>query len=383
MSAIRPGSVNTTWKYGTGNSSASRAASHSFAAAPWHFGQCRLRQLLYEIWLWAHSSQRTTCPPSAAVRQFSIADITFNWPRLIWPALALRHAAPWPRKMSATSSRERDTPGASGGRFGALLELARDAIERAHDLPNGLGGDTCIERRGVELGMPQQDLDHPDIGVLLQQMRRKAVTKRVRGHVLVDLGHVGRGIAGAPELARRHRVDRVHSRKQPPLRACHLVPGAQQLKQMRRKHHVAVLVALALFDPDHHALAVDVGYLQRDHLGHTQSGPIGHTQCHLVFEPRCRIEKTCDFFRAQDDRQFAWHVDKLGMVHDVGAPKRDLEKEPQCRDALVDGRNTGPTCCQMKLIAAYVFEARCIGRAAEEGGEVLDPLHVVMLGLRR
>jgi hypothetical protein len=37
----------------------------------------------------------------------------------------------------------------------------------------------------------------------------------------------------------------------------------------------------------------------------------------------------------------------------------------------------------MKLIAAYVFEARGIGRAAEEGGEVLDPLHVVMLGLRR
>ena len=39
--------------------------------------------------------------------------------------------------------------------------------------------------------MAQQDLDHPDIGVLFQQMRRKAVTKRVRGHLLVDLGHTG------------------------------------------------------------------------------------------------------------------------------------------------------------------------------------------------
>src|SRR6266704_1219368 len=37
----------------------------------------------------------------------------------------------------------------------------------------------------------------------------------------------------------------------------------------------------------------------------------------------------------------------------------------------------------MKLIAAHVFEARGIGRAAEERSEVLDPLHVVMLGLRR
>src|SRR5580704_18981751 len=113
----------------------------------------------------AQSSQRATCPPSAAVRQLSIADITFNWPRLTWPALARRHAGPWPRKMSATSSDGRDTCRASGGRFGGLLELGRDAIERAHDLPDGLGGDAGIERRGVELGVPQQDLDHSNIGV--------------------------------------------------------------------------------------------------------------------------------------------------------------------------------------------------------------------------
>ena len=45
---------------------------------------------------------------------------------------------------------------ASGGRFGVLLELARNAIERAHDLPDGLGGDPRIERGGVELGMSEQ-----------------------------------------------------------------------------------------------------------------------------------------------------------------------------------------------------------------------------------
>src|SRR5580704_19537604 len=31
---------------GTGRSSASRSASHSRAAAPWHFGQCLLRQVM-------------------------------------------------------------------------------------------------------------------------------------------------------------------------------------------------------------------------------------------------------------------------------------------------------------------------------------------------
>jgi hypothetical protein len=56
-----------------------------------------------------HFSQRVTCPPSAAVRQLSIADITFNWSRLTWPALALRHAGPWSRKISATSKAGRAT----------------------------------------------------------------------------------------------------------------------------------------------------------------------------------------------------------------------------------------------------------------------------------
>ena len=48
-------------------------------------------------------------PPSAAVRQRSMALITFSWSRLTWPALALRHAAPWSRKISATSNAGRDT----------------------------------------------------------------------------------------------------------------------------------------------------------------------------------------------------------------------------------------------------------------------------------
>jgi hypothetical protein len=45
---------------------------------------------------------------------------------------------------------------ASGGRLSALLELARDAIERAHDLADRLGGDAGIERGGVELGVTEQ-----------------------------------------------------------------------------------------------------------------------------------------------------------------------------------------------------------------------------------
>jgi hypothetical protein len=41
-----PGTMKTPWKQATGNNSAWRSASHSARACPWHFGQCRLRQVM-------------------------------------------------------------------------------------------------------------------------------------------------------------------------------------------------------------------------------------------------------------------------------------------------------------------------------------------------
>ena len=67
------------------------------------------------------SSQRATWPPSAAVRQRSIAVITLSWSRLTCPALAERHAAPWSRKISATSSFGRST--VAGGYAGGCSWL--------------------------------------------------------------------------------------------------------------------------------------------------------------------------------------------------------------------------------------------------------------------
>ena len=55
----------------------------------------------------ASFSQRATWPPSAAVRQRSIALITLSWSRLTCPRLASRQAGPWSRKISATSRPER------------------------------------------------------------------------------------------------------------------------------------------------------------------------------------------------------------------------------------------------------------------------------------
>jgi hypothetical protein len=89
------------------------------------------------------------------VRQLSIADITLSWVEAdmagIGPTLCRAVAAEHVRDLQRWT---RHASRALGGRFGAHFELARDAVERAHDFPDGLGGDTGIERRGVELGVP-------------------------------------------------------------------------------------------------------------------------------------------------------------------------------------------------------------------------------------
>jgi len=113
----------------------------------------------------------------------------------------------------------------------------------------------------------EQHLDYPNVGVLFEQMGGEAVPQRVRRHVLLDASGLCGGMAGAIELARRHRIDWVLARKQPALGPRYPPPGAQQFEQARRKHHVAVLVAFALLHADDHPLAVDIADLEGDDFG--------------------------------------------------------------------------------------------------------------------
>src|SRR3954471_10582872 len=244
---------------------------------------------------WPQSSQASTWPPRAAVRQASIAAITLNWPRLRWPAWAARQAPPWRWKMSATSSDGRLTAALSSVRPCLVLRRKPDPVERAHDGADCAGGDAGIERGGVELGMAEQDLDDANVDVLLQEMRGEAVAQRVRRHPLLDPGGLGRRVDGAVHLTGRQRCDRIATREQPALRQHQALtlsfppPGAQELEQVRGQHGVAVLAALALLDADQHARAVDVAHLERHDLGDAQSGAIGGAQCGLVLRPRWRF----------------------------------------------------------------------------------------------
>ena len=54
--------------------------------------------------------------------------------------------------------------------------LQRDqAIQRTHDLPNGVDGDVRVERGPMQAGVSEQNLNHANVDVLLQQVRGEAM----------------------------------------------------------------------------------------------------------------------------------------------------------------------------------------------------------------
>lgn len=107
---------------------------------------------------------------------------------------------------------------------------------------------------------------------------------------------------------------------------------------MLRQHDVALLAALAALDPDDHAVAVDVGRLQADHLRHAQSRGIGGGERDARFEARDGFEKTDHFVGAQHGRE-------LARLAGIGDPLRDrvaVERHPveksQRADDLIERR---------------------------------------------
>ena len=60
-------------------------------------------------------------------------------------------------------------------------------------------------------------------------------------------------------------------------------------------------------------------------------------------------------------RRIGFGPSRATIIQDVGAAERNPEKEPQRRDALVEGRHSGAARRQMQLVATHVLEARGAG----------------------
>ena len=87
---------------------------------------------------------------------------------------------PLPRLGSTRLDDHRALPGRRG-----FFRL-REPVERAGDLLEVPGADLCVMGRGLKIRMPEQSLNHSDIGPVFKKVCGESVAKRVQGHALLE-----------------------------------------------------------------------------------------------------------------------------------------------------------------------------------------------------
>src|SRR6478736_6336790 len=105
-----------------------------------------------------------------------------------------------------------------------------------------------------------------------------AMPQRMDRYLLAQPGCRACGTAGGVQYGYLKRPLLVPAGEQPVLRSGETPVAAQDRQQLRRQHHVTVLAALAVLNPDHHPLTVDVGNLEESHFRDAQSGTIDRGQ---------------------------------------------------------------------------------------------------------
>ena len=141
------------------------------------------------------------------------------------------------------------------------------------------------------------------IGTRFEQMRRKAMPKRVRMDAFLDACSLGGVMTRMPNGV---RIDRLIgamtliSRKEPDLRSSRqAVPVLMKFfEQFRTEHHVAVFAPFATLNANDHALLVEVAELQPCHLTVPGAGGVESHQQSALEGSAGRLDQSCDFFLA-------------------------------------------------------------------------------------
>src|SRR6201998_742125 len=142
-------------------------------------------------------------------------------------------------------------------------------------------------------------------------MGGEAVAQRMNADTLGDAG-TPRCQANDPMQLAGSPVSPAVAGKQPGLTGRHPAllarnapPFMQYLEQDGRENAVAILLALALLDPDDHPVTIDIGELERYALRGSQTGGISQAEDRPVLDIRRRGEQPTDLLRAENNGQAA------------------------------------------------------------------------------
>ena len=90
---------------------------------------------------------------------------------------------------------------------------------------------------------------------------------------------------------------------------------AKLVTQTAGEHYIAVLLAFALIDANHHALAVNVRSHEVTKFGNAKSCRVGSAENRAVFEVVNGAEKAGNLGGAQDDGEFLGRLWERDAIH--------------------------------------------------------------------
>ena len=132
-----------------------------------------------------------------------------------------------------------------------------------------------VDHGGADAGMPEQHLHDTDVGALLEEPGREAVTQRVRAEVVIETTGRPGEIEGSSSRPNGQMIVALAIGEEPFLAAMSLPDRAEHVECGVRQRQGPLFVALA-DDPQEHSLGVDGREGQSD--GFTDPQPAGIDQ---------------------------------------------------------------------------------------------------------
>ena len=182
-------------------------------------------------------------------------------------------------------------------------QWARQQVQGAAGGADLGGGQAQVARRGREAAMAEQQLDGSQVRAVLKKVAGEGVPQAVGRHRLGEATALASQLAGVTDPIARDVGTGNHAWKPPLGGPGEAVPIAQDPQEPLGEHDVAVLLALALGHPDGHALAIDVGGLERDGLRDAKSGGVTDREYSAGFAPGNAAQEVPHLLGAEDHRQ--------------------------------------------------------------------------------
>src|SRR5437660_328380 len=229
--------------------------------------------------------------------------------------------------------------------------------------------------------MSQQNLDLSNIGSVIQQMGREAVTQHSDGHLFAHADCLTRLSANHLDPGCAYVRTWPPSGKEPlPRRADGLPIESQDMQKLRRQKGVPVLLSLSLLHSDDHASGIDVFDTQLDDFGGAQSRRVCGHEDRAVLEVGNELEKAPDLVEAQHLGESLRFLGIRNMLDRPVLLQRDpIEKSERANGGVEDTPGYTLDLGQMDLVTPNVFGAKHRRRFAKVKSVLGNAIDVVVL----